>query len=277
MTWYGDVKGKDILLYYILSYINYRYRKSNRKAKGHGVIVFKVGHGVWVPHEEGVHSAIVGVASPPFTFPRLLSWPCLYLFLRPILLFIHSFVIQFFYSTLSILSLSFPLQFTDGTFPICPPIRSSGSRYVSAHASSCVILFLFFFIIHSLQGIVAQRDDLSGMQLSGNKVRKLEFLMADAVAQGADSIITIGGIQSNHCRATAVAAKYLNLDCFLILRTSNLLVDRDPGLTGNLLVERLAGAHVHLISKEEYSKIGSVVSLLNWSHVLSLITFCLFF
>ncbi|WVZ25146.1 hypothetical protein V8G54_003690 [Vigna mungo] len=106
--------------------------------------------------------------------------------------------------------------------------------------------------------IVAQRDDLSGMQLSGNKVRKLEFLMADAVAQGADSIITIGGIQSNHCRATAVAAKYLNLDCFLILRTSNLLVDRDPGLTGNLLVERLAGAHVHLISKEEYSKIGSV-------------------
>ncbi|KAG2411200.1 putative D-cysteine desulfhydrase [Vigna angularis] len=108
------------------------------------------------------------------------------------------------------------------------------------------------------QGIVAQRDDLSGMQLSGNKVRKLEFLMADAVAQGADSIITIGGIQSNHCRATAVAAKYLKLDCFLILRTSNLLVDRDPGLTGNLLVERLAGAHIHLISKEEYSKIGSV-------------------
>ncbi|QCD85475.1 bifunctional D-cysteine desulfhydrase/1-aminocyclopropane-1-carboxylate deaminase, mitochondrial [Vigna unguiculata] len=103
-----------------------------------------------------------------------------------------------------------------------------------------------------------KRDDLSGMQLSGNKVRKLEFLMADAVAQGADSIITIGGIQSNHCRATAVAAKYLNLDCFLILRTSNLLVDRDPGLTGNLLVERLAGANVHLISKEEYSKIGSV-------------------
>lgn len=58
------------------------------------------------------------------------------------------------------------------------------------------------------------------MQLSGNKVRKLEFLMADAVAQGADCIITIGGIQSNHCRATAVAARYLNLDCYLILRTS---------------------------------------------------------
>lgn len=82
--------------------------------------------------------------------------------------------------------------------------------------------------------------------------------MADAVAQGADCVITVGGIQSNHCRATAVAAKYLNLDCYLILRTSKLLVDKDPGLVGNLLVERLVGAHVDLVSKEEYGKIGSV-------------------
>uniref|UniRef100_A0A0E0CS38 D-cysteine desulfhydrase n=1 Tax=Oryza meridionalis TaxID=40149 RepID=A0A0E0CS38_9ORYZ len=103
-----------------------------------------------------------------------------------------------------------------------------------------------------------KRDDISGMQLSGNKVRKLEFLMADAVAQGADCVITVGGIQSNHCRATAVAAKYLNLDCYLILRTSKLLVDKDPGLVGNLLVERLVGAHIDLVSKEEYGKIGSV-------------------
>ncbi|KAK9075145.1 hypothetical protein SSX86_003465 [Deinandra increscens subsp. villosa] len=103
-----------------------------------------------------------------------------------------------------------------------------------------------------------KRDDLSGMQLSGNKIRKLEFLLADAVAQGADCIITIGRIQSNHCRAAAVAAKYLNLDCFLILQTSELLVETDPGLTGNLLVERLVGAHIDLVSKEEYSSIGSL-------------------
>ncbi|KAJ0981215.1 hypothetical protein J5N97_009470 [Dioscorea zingiberensis] len=102
-----------------------------------------------------------------------------------------------------------------------------------------------------------KRDDLSGMQLSGNKVRKLEFLMAEALAQGADCVITVGGIQSNHCRATAVSAKYLNLDCYLILRTSKALVDKDPGLTGNLLVERLVGAHIDLVSKEEYAKIGS--------------------
>ncbi|KAH7853114.1 hypothetical protein Vadar_033430 [Vaccinium darrowii] len=103
-----------------------------------------------------------------------------------------------------------------------------------------------------------KRDDLSGMELSGNKVRKLEFLLAEAVAQGADCIITIGGIQSNHCRATAVAAKYLDLDCYLILRTSKVLVDKDPGLTGNLLVERLVGAHIDLVSKEEYAKTGSL-------------------
>ncbi|XP_078444628.1 D-cysteine desulfhydrase [Wolffia australiana] len=104
-----------------------------------------------------------------------------------------------------------------------------------------------------------KRDDLSGMQLSGNKVRKLEFLLADAVEEGADCVVTVGGIQSNHCRATAVAARYLNLDSYLILRTAKRLVDEDPGLVGNLLVERMVGAHVDLISREEYAEVGSVV------------------
>ncbi|KAL6615508.1 hypothetical protein ACP70R_037778 [Stipagrostis hirtigluma subsp. patula] len=89
-----------------------------------------------------------------------------------------------------------------------------------------------------------KRDDLTGMELSGNKVRKLEFLMADAAAQGADSVVTVGGVQSSHCRATAVAAR--------------LLVDKDPGLVGNLLVERMVGAHIDLVSEEEYRRIGSV-------------------
>lgn len=105
--------------------------------------------------------------------------------------------------------------------------------------------------------VLAKRDDLSGMQLSGNKVRKLEFLMADAVRNGYDCVITIGGIQSNHARATAVAAKYLGLPCHLILRTSRHVVDHDPGLVGNLLVERMAGAHLHLVTKEEYGAVGS--------------------
>ena len=61
-----------------------------------------------------------------------------------------------------------------------------------------------------------QREDLTGILLSGNKARKLEFLMADAISQGADCVITMGGLQSNHCRTTAAAAKYLKLDCYLI-------------------------------------------------------------
>ena len=69
--------------------------------------------------------------------------------------------------------------------------------------------------------------------------------------------VTIGGIQSNPCRATAVAARYCGLDAHLVLRTSRALVDDDPGLEGNLLVERLIGAAVHLCTKEEYGKHGS--------------------
>ncbi|KAG2450414.1 hypothetical protein HYH02_004916 [Chlamydomonas schloesseri] len=109
--------------------------------------------------------------------------------------------------------------------------------------------------------VLIKRDDLSGMQLSGNKVRKLEFLLAAAVAGGHDCVITIGGIQSNHARATAVAARYLGLDCHLILRTSRQEVDGDPGLVGNLLVERLAGAQLHMVTKEEYGAVGSTALL----------------
>ncbi len=106
--------------------------------------------------------------------------------------------------------------------------------------------------------VFIKRDDLSGMQLSGNKVRKLEFLLAEAKANGHDCVITIGGVQSNHCRATAVASRYAGLDCHLILRNSRAAVDADPGLTGNLLVERLVGATVRQVSKEEYTRVGSV-------------------
>jgi 1-aminocyclopropane-1-carboxylate deaminase/D-cysteine desulfhydrase-like pyridoxal-dependent ACC family enzyme len=72
----------------------------------------------------------------------------------------------------------------------------------------------------------------------GNKVRKLEFLLAEAVLRGHDCVITIGGIQSNHARATAAACSYLGLGCHLILRMSRTEVNQDPGLVGNLLVDR---------------------------------------
>ncbi|KAL3639297.1 hypothetical protein CASFOL_017204 [Castilleja foliolosa] len=110
--------------------------------------------------------------------------------------------------------------------------------------------------------VYLKRDDLTGMQLSGNKVRQLEFLLAEAVADGADCVVTLGGIQSNHCRATAVAARYLNLDCYLILFTSSKVVVDQSGpdeLTGNFLIGQLVGAHVQLISEEEFTSIGNVV------------------
>ena len=62
-----------------------------------------------------------------------------------------------------------------------------------------------------------KRDDLTGLAGGGNKTRKLEFLVADALQQGADTLITVGAVQSNHCRHTAAAAARFGLDCILVL------------------------------------------------------------
>jgi len=95
--------------------------------------------------------------------------------------------------------------------------------------------------------IYVKRDDLTGSLLSGNKVRKLEFLLADAIAQGATHVITSGGIQSNHARATAFAAAQLGLKCRLVLREDQL-----PSNSGNLLLDQLAGAEIFSYSKADY-------------------------
>ncbi|KAK3094941.1 hypothetical protein FSP39_008127, partial [Pinctada imbricata] len=93
-----------------------------------------------------------------------------------------------------------------------------------------------------------KRDDMTGSTLSGNKVRKLEFLLADAVQRKCRHVITCGGIQSNHCRATAVAARQLGLQPHLLLRTD--LKDPDSvGCEGNLLLNRLCGAQMYIVPK----------------------------
>ena len=102
-----------------------------------------------------------------------------------------------------------------------------------------------------------KRDDLTSFDQSGNKVRKLEFLMAQALRGGYDSIITIGGIQSNHARSTACCARQLGLDPHLILRTSKDPTE-DPSHTGNLLLDRLVGAKIYQVSTGTYARIGSV-------------------
>jgi L-cysteate sulfo-lyase len=84
-----------------------------------------------------------------------------------------------------------------------------------------------------------KRDDQTGLATGGNKARKLEFLVADALAQGADTLITTGAAQSNHARQTAAAAAKFGLACTLTLRG-----EEPPLVQGNLLLDRLLGAEV---------------------------------
>jgi D-cysteine desulfhydrase len=98
-------------------------------------------------------------------------------------------------------------------------------------------------------------DDMTGSVLSGNKVRKLEFLLADAIEQGADTIITCGGIQSNHCRATALACAQLGLHCVLLLREGD--YPRTGGFEqsreeANLFLDELANAEIHVYPRADY-------------------------
>ncbi len=98
--------------------------------------------------------------------------------------------------------------------------------------------------------IFFKRDDFTGSELSGNKVRKLEFILADAREKGADTVITCGGAQSNHCRATALAAVRAGLSCLLLLRTDD--PAHPPAASGNILLDGLAGAEIVWITPEQY-------------------------
>ena len=99
--------------------------------------------------------------------------------------------------------------------------------------------------------VLVKRDDLTGAALSGNKVRKLEFLFAEAQGRSARRVLTCGGIQSNHCRATAVAAARLGLACLLFLRTREPPGPHDA-VSGNLKLGRIVGAEVRFITPEQY-------------------------
>jgi len=87
--------------------------------------------------------------------------------------------------------------------------------------------------------IFIKRDDLTGLAGGGNKTRKLEFLVADALAKQADTLITLGAVQSNHCRQTAAAAARVGMRSILVLRGH---APAEP--LGNLLLNRLLGAEI---------------------------------
>jgi len=103
-----------------------------------------------------------------------------------------------------------------------------------------------------------KRDDMTASDVSGNKVRKLEFLMADCRLQKQkyDSVVTIGGTQSNHARATAVIARQLGYKPHLILRGDLASKEYDSthgeSLAGNLLYDRLVDSTVHPVSVADY-------------------------
>ena len=102
--------------------------------------------------------------------------------------------------------------------------------------------------------IWVKRDDMTGSAVSGNKIRKLEFTLAKALEEGCDTVITCGGVQSNHCRTTALLCAQLGLKCHLILRGPP---DSEPD--GNLLLDRLTGAEISFYSNAEYQRRGEQI------------------
>jgi L-cysteate sulfo-lyase len=89
-----------------------------------------------------------------------------------------------------------------------------------------------------------KRDDCTGLATGGNKTRKLEFLMADALAHGADTVITQGATQSNHARQTAAIAARLGLQCHLILEDRTGYRHDDYRRSGNVFLDQLFGAQL---------------------------------
>lgn len=106
-----------------------------------------------------------------------------------------------------------------------------------------------------------KRDDLTGTDLTGNKVRKLAFLAGEALERGSDTLLTCGAVTSNHARATAIVAARLGLASHLLLRGE----DRDPP-DGNLLLDRFVGAEITFFPPAEWKdrdlKLGALAERL---------------
>jgi len=111
------------------------------------------------------------------------------------------------------------------------------------------------------ENLYIKRDDTTGFLLGGNKIRKLEYLLKEAVDGGFKRVMTCGGIQSNHARATAFAAKELGLEVSLLLR-GELSEQRQ----GNLLLNSLIGADIRTITPDEW--VGKEVIMEQWASEL---------
>ncbi len=98
--------------------------------------------------------------------------------------------------------------------------------------------------------IWVKRDDMTGLAGGGNKTRKLEYVMAEAQANGARTLVTVGAVQSNHCRQTAALAARFGLDCILVLSGQP---EENP--SGNLLLDHLFGAKIVWCKTEERDQV----------------------
>ncbi len=94
--------------------------------------------------------------------------------------------------------------------------------------------------------VYIKRDDHTGLASGGNKTRKLEYLIGEALSVGADTVITAGAQQSNHCRQTAAACAMAKLECHLLLRG-----EPPVEINGNLLLSKLLGANIHFTNKDK--------------------------
>ncbi len=94
--------------------------------------------------------------------------------------------------------------------------------------------------------IYMKRDDLTSLGMGGNKTRKLEFLIGEALEQDKDTLVTAGGLQSNHCRLTAAAARKAGLSCHLVLNGT-----KPESPNGNLLLDKIFGAKIHYCDRKD--------------------------
>ncbi len=94
--------------------------------------------------------------------------------------------------------------------------------------------------------IFMKRDDVTLLGMGGNKTRKLEFLIGEAMKQEKDTLVTAGGLQSNHCRLTAAAARKAGLSCHLVLNG-----EKPEIPNGNLLLDKIFGANVHYCDRKD--------------------------
>jgi D-cysteine desulfhydrase len=102
--------------------------------------------------------------------------------------------------------------------------------------------------------IFIKRDDLTGFCLSGNKIRKLEFIFCDVLEKNADTLITCGGFQSNHARATAILGTRFGLKSVLVL-----FGEDSPNLDGNLFLNKLVGAEIKYIPQDRYDELDAIM------------------